>query len=376
MYRIGFVIEQALGHVTHSLNLRKYVPADPEINARWALPAWQTSGVKAKIPIYRSNWTIQAGLQARQTIAKWMQEVPVDGLFFHTQVPAILSQKWLERIPALVSLDATPRQYDRLGAYYEHETGPAWLEQKKWELNVSCYEKAHHLVTWSQWAKQGLVDEYRVPPEKVTVIPPGVDTAEWQRPIPRRYIPGAPIKILFVGANLERKGGHLLLEAFRQVQATSLSSTGNIAELELHLVTQDTVAPESGVHIYNDLQPNTPELRRLFHESDIFCLPTFGDCLPMVLSEAGAAGLPLISTNVAAIPEVVRDRVTGLLVPPHNTEALADALNQLIAHVDLRFEYGQKAKVIVQEAYDVQQNADRLLALLKKTIDEAKTNGK
>jgi glycosyltransferase involved in cell wall biosynthesis len=124
------------------------------------------------------------------------------------------------------------------------------------------------------------------------------------------------------------------------------------------------------------MQPNSPELKRLFHESDIFCLPTFGDCLPMVLPEAGAAGLPLISTNVAAIPEIVRHEETGLLVPPYNVEALADALNRLIFDVDLRLVYGRKAQAVVQQAHDASDNASRLLALLKIKIDEAKTNGK
>ena len=376
MYRIGFVIEQVLGHVTHGQNLQKNVPTDPEIMARWALPRWHRSGIKAKIPIYKSNWTVQAGLQARWAIAQWQRESPLDGLFFHTQVPAILSQKWLEKIPSLVSLDATPRQYDRLGAYYEHKTGPSWLEQKKWELNVSCYEKARHLVTWSQWAKLGLVDEYRVPSDKVTVIPPGVDIGEWKRPFPRRPNTHMPVKILFVGANLERKGGQILLEAFRRLRTAPIPSDRDLFRVELHLVTRDVVAPERGVYIYNDMQPNSPELKRLFHECDIFCLPTFGDCLPMVLSEAGAAGLPLIATNVAAIPEIVRHEETGLLVPPHDVEPLAAALNRLIFNADLRLEYGQKAQAIVQQAHDVNVNAGRLLALLKEKIDEAKTNGK
>lgn len=367
MYQVGFIVEQALGHVTHGENLRQNVPADPEIKARWALPAWQTTGFKAKIPVYKSNWTVQAGLQARQAIARWQREAPVDGLFFHTQVPAVLAQKWLHHIPTILSLDATPRQYDRLGAYYEHETGPSWLEQKKYELNVSCYRAASHLVTWSDWAKQGLIDEYFVPADKITVIPPGVNTAEWSPPSPHPHPETNPVKILFVGGNLERKGGLLLLDAFRQLRAES-----PLANLELHLVTRDAVAAEPGLHVYHQMQPNSAALKQLFHQSDIFCLPTFGDCLPMVLSEAGAAGLPLISTDVAAIPEIVRHGETGLLVPPHNTEALTAALRQLILNRAQRLAYGRNAQQLIQRDHDAPTNAVRLLTLLKAKINEAK----
>lgn len=372
MYQIGFIVEQALGHVTHGKNLQQNVPADPEIKARWALPAWQTTGLKAKIPVYKSNWTVQAGLQARQAIARWQREAPVDGLFFHTQVPAVLAQKWLHHIPTILSLDATPRQYDRLGAYYEHETGPSWLEQKKYELNVSCYRAASHLVTWSEWAKQGLIDEYFVPAEKITVIPPGVNTAEWTPPTTNQRNESGPVKILFVGANLERKGGLLLLEAFRQLRTETGESP--LANLELHMVTRDTVTAEPGLHVYNQMQPNSAELKQLFYQSDIFCLPTFGDCLPMVLSEAGAAGLPLISTDVAAIPEIVRHEETGLLVPPHNTAALTAALRQLIVNRELRLTYGRNAQRLIQHDHDAPKNAARLLTLLKAKINEAKNN--
>ena len=72
--------------------------------------------------------------------------------------------------------------------------------------------------------------------------------------------------------------------------------------------------------------PNSPELIELYHGADVFCLPTLGDCLPMVLSEAGAVGLPLVSTDVGAISEIVRDGETGLLVPVGDADALAAAL--------------------------------------------------
>ncbi|MFZ1399058.1 MAG: glycosyltransferase family 4 protein [Candidatus Promineifilaceae bacterium] len=370
MYEIGFIVEQALGHVTHGKNLQQNVPTDPEIKARWALPTWQKTGLKAKIPVYKSNWTVQAGLQARQAIAHWQRQSPVDGLFFHTQVPAVLAQKWLHKIPAILSLDATPRQYDRLGEFYEHDTGPSWLEQKKYELNVSCYQAASHLVTWSDWAKQGLIDEYFVPAEKITVIPPGVNTAEWTPPPTPQKSETAPVKILFVGGDLARKGGLVLLEAFRQLR----SLANDPASLELHLVTRDAVATEPGVHVYNQMQPNSPQLKQLFYDSDIFCLPTFGDCLPMVLSEAGAAGLPLVSTRVAAIPEIVQHEKTGLLVPPNDIAALTAALQTLSQNREQRLTYGQQAQALVRQAHDAPTNAKQLLTLLKQKIDEAKEN--
>jgi len=176
------------------------------------------------------------------------RQTRLDALFFHTQVPAILAQRWLRKIPGIVSLDATPLQYDELGTFYKHEQGPAWLEAWKWRLNRDCFRSARRLVAWSEWTKLGLVRDYDVPADKVTVIPPGVNVIDWRPPMPR--VPHSdPVKILFVGGDLKRKGGLVLLEAFRALRHL---------ELELHLVTKDRLSPEPGVFIYNNLAANRP----------------------------------------------------------------------------------------------------------------------
>ena len=373
MYRFGFILEQTLGHVTHSRNLREIISRDPEVEAYWGLPVWERDGLAGKIPVYGSKWTVQAGLRTRKILRALNRRSRLEALFFHTQVTAVLVPDWLRRIPSIVSLDATPRQYDRLGAFYGHTAGPAWLERWKWRLNRDCFRLSKHLVTWSGWARDGLVDEYEVPADKISVIPPGVDTQAWARPGQQDSHSG-PVRILFVGGNLERKGGRLLLEAFRHLKSAvtthrqsppSQTNGGEKIDLELHLVTRTPVDPEPGVFVYSDLEPNSERLKSLFFKSDIFCLPTLGDCLPMVLSEAGATGLPVVSTRIAAIPEIVQDGKTGFLVPPGNLEALTAALQRLVLDPVLRQYQGQAAEQVVRHRYDTRRNANRLLELMK-----------
>jgi glycosyltransferase involved in cell wall biosynthesis len=363
MYKIGFVIEQTLGHITHTQNLQTNVPLDPTVEAHWGLIPWETAGLAARIPVYNSNWTVRAGLRARRAVARMVEQHSPHALFFHTQVPAVLATRWLKRIPSIISLDATPLQYDMLGAAYQHTAGSAWLEHQKWKLNRDCFRAAHTIVAWSRWAKQGLVADYGVPADNVEVIPPGVNPGEWCRPTPRA-LHQEPVKILFVGGDFQRKGGPLVWEAFRGLPA---------GQAELHLVTRAELPPAPGVFVYHDLQPNSPALKRLFHDCDIFCLPTNGDCLPMALSEAGAAGLPLISTQIAGIPEIVRDGETGLLVPPGDQAALTIALRRLVENPELRLSQGRRAAELVGREFDAQQNAQRLVNLLKQTIDEARS---
>jgi glycosyltransferase involved in cell wall biosynthesis len=361
-YKFGFLLEQSLGHITHSKNLLTNVALDPEVHAHWGLIDFEATGFAVRIPVYKSNWTVRAGVRAYREVARMNRQTRLDALFFHTQVPAILAQRWLRKIPGIVSLDATPLQYDELGAFYKHEQGPAWLEAWKWRLNRDCFRSARRLVAWSEWTKLGLVQDYEVPAEKITVIPPGVNVHDWCRPMPR--VPrAAPVKILFVGGDLKRKGGLVLLEAFRALRPLGL---------ELHLVTKDRVPPEPGVFIYNNLEANSQPLKDLYHTCDIFALPTFGDCLPMVLSEAGAAGMAIISTNVAAIPEIVRNGETGLTVPAGDAVSLTQALRDLATNPTLRMSLGERAMAHVSRQYDAPSNANRLLDLLKAEANAAR----
>lgn len=354
-YQFGFLLEQSLGHITHTKNLLTNVALDPEVHAHWGLIDFAATGIAGRLPVYRSNWTVRAGVRSRREVARINGQTKLDALFFHTQVPAVLAQSWLRKIPGIVSLDATPLQYDELGAFYKHEQGPAWLENWKWRLNRDCFRSARRLVAWAEWTKLGLVRDYEVPAEKITVIPPGVNVDEWRRPMPR-VLHDNPVKILFVGGDLERKGGLVLLEAFRALRHLGL---------ELHLVTKDRLAPEPGVFVYNDLQANSQPLKDLYHTCDVFALPTFGDCLPMVLSEAGAAGMAIISTSVAGIPEIVRNGQTGITVPVGDAASLTQALRDLAANPPLRMTLGERAIAHVTRHYDAPTNANLLLDLLK-----------
>lgn len=358
-YEVAFVVEQALGHATHADNLRATIGMDQAIRPHWALIPFETRGISARIPLFAGNWTVRAGIRARRALARLSRQASLDAVFIHTQVPAVLCTDWLRRLPGFVSLDATPIQYDALGAIYGHRQGHDWLEGIKWRLNRRTFMAALHLIAWSEWARQSLVRDYRVPEDKVTVIPPGVDTGAWRPPRAVQRPPDAPLRVLFVGGNLARKGGLLLLEAFRSLQ---------MPELELHVVTRDEVEAGPGVFIYRDMAPNEERLKALYHQCDIFVLPTYGDCLPLVLVEAAASGLAIISTDLGGIPEIVRTGETGLIVPAGDRQALAEAFRTLIGQPDLRARLAKAAMAHVAESHDAVKSAHRLVALISEHI--------
>jgi glycosyltransferase involved in cell wall biosynthesis len=356
-----FLLEQTLGHVTHSSNLESLVPAIEGVTPVFLPVEAVDDGLTAHLPGL-SNWTVRAAINARRALRRSRSvgdSRDADVMFVHTQVPAVLLGGWMTRIPTVVSIDATPMQYDTLGEFYAHKLGSDPVEGLKKRLNVRCFRRAKHIVAWSKWAKASLADDYGVDPSVITVIPPGVDIERWQ-PARGRAASAEPLRVLFVGGDLHRKGGDMLIETIR-----TLRKEPDLSNVELHLVTGSDVPSEPGIVVHRNLVANSVELIDRYHQADIFCLPTLGDCLPMVLAEAAACGLPLISTNVGAIGEIVQDHRTGLLIPPGDQLALQSALREMLLSAELRRSLGLAARELAEREHDARRNAARIVELLR-----------
>jgi glycosyltransferase involved in cell wall biosynthesis len=95
------------------------------------------------------------------------------------------------------------------------------------------------------------------------------------------------------------------------------------------------------------------DIPRILAATDIFVLPSYREGLSRVLLEAALMELPLIASDVPGCRDVVIDRVTGLLTPPRNSQALADAIFDLIEHPELRCQFGHTARESVARQYDL-----------------------
>jgi glycosyltransferase involved in cell wall biosynthesis len=358
IYRLGFVMEQTLGHVTHDRNLRHWVAADGNVVPEWMPVPFEARDVWQRVP----NWTLRASLRAKALAAAALEHNKLDGLFFHTQSVALFAGRFMRRLPSIVSLDATPINLDSVGEAYNHKTGGNRLvEALKRRLTRRSFREAKHLITWCEWAKKSLVEDYGIAPEKVTVIPPGVDMGRWRF---ERFPQASqrPLRLLFVGGDFRRKGGEVLLRAFHEALAE---------RCELDIVTRDPVdtGGSERVRVRGGLAPNSPELMALFEEADIFVFPTLGDCLPIAVMEAMASELPVVATCVGALEEEVEDGVTGCLVPPGDAEALADSVLRLARDTDLRRQMGWAGRRRAEEKFDGARNYRTVIELYKRCVD-------
>ncbi len=352
--RIGFVIEQALGHVAYGMGLKQALAHRDDIELEWIEVPFEP-GTFGKIPLAGRNWTLRGSQRAYRKIAAAQRRQPLDALFLHTQCVSLFAGPHMAKIPTLLSLDATPINYDELAHAYRDSVQSAPVERVKQAIYSRVMGGAAAFTTWSQWAKDSLVDHYGVSASKVTVLHPGTVLSSFPDPQQRQPKSGKPLNVLFVGGDFPRKGGDLLLETVK---------THFRGKVELHLVTGADVPPSEGVFVHRGVKPLSPQLFQRFAEADVFVLPTRGDCLAMVLGESMAACVPIITTRVGAHAEAVEDGRSGFLIDKDDAAALRDRIGRLEQDRSLCFDMGMRAREIGEARFNMQTNADRIADIL------------
>lgn len=354
-YRLGFVMEQTLGHVTHDQNLRRAVEADASLEPTWIPVDWEAADLWQRLPLIGNNWTMRAGLRARRLVRNEMKRQRFDALLFHTQVTAMLAHSIMRQVPSVVSLDATPvnNAESGYGSTGATSSSPGVFDKLKLSRTAATFAAAARIVAWSEWAKQSVVNDYGIDAGKVTVLPPGVNLDLWS-PSSQHAERRGPIRLLFVGGEFTRKGGHVLLRAMNE-----------LPDCELDVVSHGKFTTGPRLRVHRGLTPSSPELRALYAQADVFVLPSFGECLGIAMIEASACGLPVISTRVGAVHEVVEDGVTGMLIEPGNVTALVTAIKTMCADADKRRTMGLAGRQRAEERFDGRENYCRLVEIVK-----------
>ena len=254
--------------------------------------------------------------------------------------------------PYVLITDVTPVQYDKMADGYGHEPDHfAPLRRLKHHVNRKTFQEASFCVGWSSWAAESIVNDYGVDRSRVTVIPPGIDLGKWH-PIGSRV--DDRFRVLFVGGEFGRKGGQVLLEAFK-----SLSDRA-----ELCLVTKSDVPSSDRVRVIQDLTPNDGRLIDLYASSDVFVLPSLAETFGIAAAEASAMGLPVVATSIGGLRDLVVADRSGLLVEPNDVAGLARALVLLESDGDARRRLGLGARAHAVESFDARKNAAQLFDLV------------
>jgi glycosyltransferase involved in cell wall biosynthesis len=106
------------------------------------------------------------------------------------------------------------------------------------------------------------------------------------------------------------------------------------------------------------------DINELLLSFDIYAFPSLWEGFPYSVIEAMRAGCPIIATNVGGIPEAIRNRVEGLLIPPSSVEALESAIEELMNNADLRNMLGENAKNRFLDMFTIEKMNERLQEIL------------
>jgi glycosyltransferase involved in cell wall biosynthesis len=264
-------------------------------------------------------------------------------------------------LPYVLLLDHTRALAERMpgvpqaGLPAPSRWGRGWRRRE-----AALYRGAAAVATFSECAARSVIGDYGVDRDRVRVVGAGPNVLP---SAVRREDDGETI--LFVGRDFDRKGGPILLDAFARLRRRRPSARLLVAGPPQRLglppgAEQLGPVPES-------------RLEDLFARATVFALPSLREPFGIAFLDAMACGVPCVGTLLEAMPEIVDDGLTGLLVPPADAAALAEVLERLLAAPSRARRMGELGRARVLARFTWALVAQRLSGLLLASVRKAHT---
>lgn len=219
-------------------------------------------------------------------------------------------------IPIIYMTDAT---FLQLQGYY-----PLFKDIARYNINQGiamdklAFEKASHYMLASEWTKQSAINDYHIAANEITVAPLGANLDRIPFVEELKKEKNKTCQLLFLGVEWERKGGSIALQTFNVLKERGVP---------VHLTIIGCIPPNyiEGKNDVSDItvipfinKHNEVEGRLLYNtllNSDFLLLPTRAECAGVVFCEAGAFGVPSITTDTGGVGTYVQDGVNGFTLP-------------------------------------------------------------
>ena len=260
--------------------------------------------------------------------------------------------------PLTIDLENALRQARSL---YEKARRILW---SPWQMQQLVARRLPRLITVSHTSRRAVERAFGLAPEQMRVIYNGIDSEQF-RPLPE--VEREPGLIVCVCNSEDRnKGARYLIEAINLLQEDGrdyrlalVDHAKKNLKLVPGLVRQYGLS--SRVHFTGRL--STEQLVRLYNQATLVVSPSLYEGFGLPAAEAMACGAPVVATTAGAFPEVIENGVSGLLVPPGNAPALANAIERLLEDTELRQRLGQESRRRIVDRFSWGETAERTLAL-------------
>ena len=410
--RSVFFCEYGMGHKTHLRFLEEHLDRDPRFDATlirlyWMddLAAWlgrfHLLPTQAGWLDFWTWWIFQFKRQQVRYLLRRYDPRELDLVYIHTQTAATSVLDLPRYVPAVVSIDLTWRLAFQESRYH---TSP--LLRATLELERRIFERSDLVISFSDWAASSVIDDYKIPASKVKVVRNGVTLPPPLTGIRNGVAPNGAspngnghfggngyghysanghvggnghgngrhdvaedlLKLGFIGNGFVRKGGDLLLKVHQEQFSD---------RAHLTLVTHDPPKGLTGLRNV-DIRTEVPWfelMTSVLPGFDVFVFPTRFDYSPYAVIEAMSAGVPVISTRVGAIPEMIEDGVGGFLIEANREAPLVDRVNWVIEHRAQLPAMGARARERATDRYAAERNYPQLLDALAEVAQKPVRRG-
>jgi glycosyltransferase involved in cell wall biosynthesis len=293
----------------------------------------------------------------------------------HTQ--DVLSTVAMNRVkdpntPLIATLHGSVAHEIRRQLKTVHKSDTAYLARAYYDdLERDGAISADTTIVCNQWLQNMLTNEFNVPSQQLKVLHYGFDTENFIKKLrekPMLEAPKGKKVIIYTGRLVELKGVNYLISALGKLKPIRndwvcwIVGTG---EKELELKSQ---AMSLGLGDSIQFLGKRDDVPSLLTQADILVLPTLIENQPLSVIEAQIAGKAVIASNVGGIQEMIQHGVTGMLMPPEDTEALFSTINQLLSDHSLRNRLGTNARKWGLTHWSIDQGTQDLLNIYLQAI--------
>ena len=223
----------------------------------------------------------------------------------HSEIPYVM---YLDYTTALAE-----KNWPSWATFLNYRSRDAWFECEQ-----LAYARAKHIFCMSQVVKDSLVQDYAIPPQTITVVG---SSGDFQEPYAGEKTFGRH-QLLFNGSDFDRKGGDLVLAAFREVRQA-------IPDAKLAIVGKTLTSDEVGVCNPGYITSRS-QMHQLFLETDLVIAPASCDPFPTFLMEAMNYGVPCVVSKRDGMPEIVDHGVNGMVIDSLSAERFAETIVNLL----------------------------------------------
>ena len=232
------------------------------------------------------------------------------------------------------------------------------------------------IVTGGELTRRALIERDGLASDRVAAFPIGIDVGLFK--------PGTPTKDLREELGLSQthllvglisylrsyKGHEYFIDAAARIAVRDRDVTFVVVGQGPEEARLRARIQEQGVGHSVRMLGYRDDLLNVFHSLDVFVIPSVeGDTIPQVLMQAMAVGLPVVSTTVGSIPDVVRNGETGFVVPPRDAASLADRIRVLLNDGELRSQLGRAGRALVERHYSLDRMLDELERVYRRAAD-------